>query len=419
MNKDRFAISVTGSITLMTAMLANLAHAQLLPPVPDVPDVPGAVQDATNTAQETAKDATNTAQDTAKAATDTAQDTAKSATDTAQDTVKSTQDTAKDVQKDATKGAQETTRDAQRTLRDAQRNASKTARETTDDLQDTAREGRDAARDATRDRGGRTSVDARANVRGQGSFAGGRRGDYRSADFGLWFDRSNRAGLVIADVAANAALSAVGFREGDRIVSLGGQTVTTEADFVRLLTNPSARGRMNVVVLRDGQQETLYIEPNVLHQHSTTFQMEPLEHFGIILDDRIENRVVIWRVLPRTPAFYAGLRAGDVITAFANRPVSSPQAFTQLALETKAGNVPIQISRNGRMRMIEADFPEIQTGERYTAFRQNLDADVDIDTRSGVEYQADAMPDREYVEPQRGYYRDRWAPRRGWFRRGR
>jgi len=392
MKRNRF---VGFSTVLAMAMSANFAWAQLVPSVPAVPDV---VPDVTNSAKDTARDAINSARGVLNDAQDTARDAQRDATNTAKDAAKNAQDTAKDAQKDASKAAQDATRNAQDTARDAQRDATKAARDAgrnardaardaTDDLGDTTRDAtrnaRDAARDAT---DGRTSIDARGNVRARGSVSG-RQGNYRGADLGVWFDTSARNGLIIADVAANAALSGVGLREGDRIISVAGQNVATEADFVRYLVNSNVRGPLNVIVLRDGQQQTLVVNPGFLNQPMTTVQLEPLEQFGIIPDDRINDRIVVWRVVPRSPAFYAGIRTGDVITSFANQPVGTLAALAQLALQTRAGTIPIQVTRNGQTRLVQADFPALQTSDRHTTFRQNLDADVRTNIDTGVRLQ--------------------------------
>ena len=419
MTKIRLTFSkplvVCAASMFVAACMTNFSSAQLIPAVPDVPDV---VQDVTNTAQDAVQGATQSAQDVSKDVQDTAQDVTKEAKDSTnavkdaaddatkpakdavKDTTKTVQDTTKDVEdttKDATKAARDTAKDVEDTARDAQRDLNKTTRDVTresrnaaedatDDARDAARNAnrnaRDAARNATRDLDANVDADASINARGdartRGSASAGRRGNYRSADLGVWFDRSAQNGLIIADVAANTALSAVGFREGDRIVSIGGQTVTSEADFVRYLTGTNLRGRTNVVVMRDGQQHTLYVQPEFLNQRMTTMQVEPLEVFGIIPDDRYNDRVVVWRVIPRSPAFYSGIRPGDVITSFANRPIANLAALAQLALQTRAGTIPIQVTRNGRTRVIQADFPDVQVSDRHTTFRQDLDADVNV-----------------------------------------
>jgi len=439
---------VVGSTALAVALMANLGWSQV--PVP-VPAVPEAVQDATNAAQDAVKDATNTAKDVQQDAKDTAQDTAKEVKDTAKDVQKDAKDTTQEAVKDAKNAARDAESAARETVKDsknATRDAESTARDAAKDAKDTVNDATKAARDVTRDvrdtvkdatDTAREAIDARAkarterSVRTQGSVSANANNNFRAADLGIWFDRSNRNGLTITDVVANTALAQVGFREGDRIVSVGGRNITSETDFVRYLMNNNARGRMNVVVLRGGQQETLYIDPTVISQHTTINTVDPLEQFGIILDDRYADRLLVWRVNPRSPAFYAGIRAGDVLTSFAKQRLTNPKAFVEIVQRTNPGVVAIELSRNGQMRVIEADFPDLQVSGPHTTFRQDLDAGVNVRTgraNANVRGQINAdqdLPPADAVDaaplPNRGgYYNNSGSnppPARGILRRRR
>jgi S1-C subfamily serine protease len=135
----------------------------------------------------------------------------------------------------------------------------------------------------------------------------------RAADFGLWLDGRANDGLIVTDLAADGVFATAGFREGDRIVSIKGQPVTTEAHVVQYLTGPAIGTEpIPVVVLRGGRQETIVVQPSVITKNIVAY--DPLYQYGIVIDDRNLNQIVVRSVFPRTPAYYAGLRAGDVIT---------------------------------------------------------------------------------------------------------
>jgi membrane-associated protease RseP (regulator of RpoE activity) len=104
------------------------------------------------------------------------------------------------------------------------------------------------------------------------------------------------------------------------------------------------------------------------------------------------DRLVIWKVIPRSPAFYAGLRPGDSIVTFGGQSVASPTAFAQLVQRTDAGPVSIQVNRNGQVRTVNADFPNMETGSVHTTFRQNLDsgAAVQPNLNSSTDVQGNA-----------------------------
>ena len=56
---------------------------------------------------------------------------------------------------------------------------------------------------------------------------------------GVWFNNAANNGLIVSDVANNGEFANAGLREGDRIVSLAGQPITTQSQFVQALTGPN------------------------------------------------------------------------------------------------------------------------------------------------------------------------------------
>jgi len=169
----------------------------------------------------------------------------------------------------------------------------------------------------------------------------------RGADLGVWLNsRPGMNGLVVADLADRGAFAQAGLREGDRIVSINGQPVTSESQFVQNLTMPGSQAAA-VIVDRNGQQQTLTIQPSAIMQGVTAH--DPLFQTGLLVDQRNPNQIIVDRVFPRTPAFYAGLRPGDVITGINGQPASSLSNLSQM-LQSGAGNLALQVNRNGQTR---------------------------------------------------------------------
>ena len=205
----------------------------------------------------------------------------------------------------------------------------------------------------------------------------------RPADFGLWFDTGARGSLVISDVATSGPIARLGFHEGDRIVEVHGHRVRSERDFVRYLLDEEIRDeRVEIVVLRDGREEVIYVEPTVLieEMHAGHHHHDPLEEIGIVIDDRYDDRVVVWKVLPRTPAFYAGVRPGDVIATWHGRRISRPDSFVRVVTESDPGEVAIGVRRQNRVRDLQLEVPELQaqaSAGRRTAFRPDYEDNLD------------------------------------------
>jgi len=168
----------------------------------------------------------------------------------------------------------------------------------------------------------------------------------RGADLGLWFNsKPGVNGLVVADVAAQGPFAQAGIREGDRIVSINGLPVTTEAQFVQALSTPGASAA-NMVINRNGQSASVAIQPSAVMQNIAA--ADPLFQYGVLLNESNPAQMVVQRVFPRTPAFYAGLRPGDVITDINGQPITSLSGLTQ-ALQA-GGNLALQVTRNGQVR---------------------------------------------------------------------
>lgn len=270
---------------------------------------------------------------------------------------------ARDAANDAKRDARDAANDPRREVRDAPADARREARED-------AREARQEAREDLRD--------ARRDVRDINRAT-------RAADLGVWFNtRAAGAvanGLVIADLATRGAFATAGFREGDRIVSVNGQPITTEAQFVQFLTAPNTQ-QISVVVVRDGQQQTIVLQPTALMQGVVNY--DPLYQYGLIIDDGSPNRIVVQRVFPRTPAYYAGLRAGDVITTLAGQPINSLQTLTT-ALQRSGDSVALQVTRGGQARSLELDTSAHDSVR--TALRPNFDEPGQLDGqgRTGIQ----------------------------------
>jgi C-terminal processing protease CtpA/Prc len=265
--------------------------------------------------------------------------------------------------------------------RNSSANSARSNRDSARSDRDSARDDRDSARrdrddrNTTRDRSSRDS-DRNADNRSSNSDRdssrehSSRRGNMRGPDIGLWFNRSSRDGLVISDVSTSGPIAKLGFREGDRIVSVDGHRITREDEFINYLQRSDAR-RVTVVVFRDGREETIYVEPALLVEDREYTEVDPLERFGIILDDRYDDRIVVWRVVPRSPAYYAGFRAGDVVVTFGGRPYRTRTEFERGSRDWKTGDSNVQIRRGDRTRDLSVEIPNADRSDRRSERMEN------------------------------------------------
>jgi S1-C subfamily serine protease len=237
--------------------------------------------------------------------------------------------------------------------------------------------------------------------------------DLRAPDVGIWFDPTATDSLVIAAIAETGPIAQLGFKEGDRILEVNHVKVNRETDFIKLLFATKARdGRVEVLVVRKNKEMVIPVEPALLLDYVAVVRHDPLEQLGLVIDDRYDDRVVVWKVLPRSPAFYAGFRPGDVITRFGDRPIAQRQAFGEVIQTLRPGVVAVEINRAQRARPIRIEVPKdwsVDQTERSYPVNANAPAarrDVRVDgptdsneQQTGGRAKAESAPPRPRTPP--------------------
>ena len=127
-----------------------------------------------------------------------------------------------------------------------------------------------------------------------------------------------------------------------------------------------------MIVLRDNREETIYVEPAVLIDEYEYAEVDPLERFGIIVDDRYDDRIVVWRVIPRSPAYYAGFRPGDVIVKFGDAPTARGQNLNAVRATGSRATRNVQIRRGDRTRELSVEIPNKDRSDRRTSERSEI-----------------------------------------------
>jgi hypothetical protein len=111
-----------------------------------------------------------------------------------------------------------------------------------------------------------------------------------------------------------------------------------------------------------------------------------------VLDDRFNDRIVVWKVIPRSPAYYAGLREGDVITTLGDRPFRTRTEFEKGIVGLKSGEANVQVRRGDRTRDLSVDVPEFERSDRL-AERKDAGSNERTDGRSRENSERSALRD--------------------------
>ena len=224
-------------------------------------------------------------------------------------------------------------------------------------------------------------------------------------------------GVVIDDVTEDGPAAKAGMKEGDVVVEFDGERVRGTRQFTRVVQETPAGRKVQAVVVRNGQKSTLTIEP----QRGDSFR-----YLGDL--DRLEDLGRTWRSVPRPPTppvppaapappaprlfdFYdfggwtggrlgitiadlspqlaeyfgtkdgvlvssvtddssaakAGLKAGDVVTAFNGESVESPSELRRLIARLEDGaSFTVDVMRDKKPLTLKGTLEAQRDRRRWT-----------------------------------------------------
>ena len=237
---------------------------------------------------------------------DVSRDARGSARETSRDARGSARDTSRDVRSGARESTRTTRQDTGDVSRELRRDARDKSRDVREDARDTSRDVRRDTRDTSRDvRAGARETDRTTRT----DARDGRRGSRR--DLGLSFS-TDRDRLRVGEIRDDSVFATAGIRRGDVIVSFNGRRLRSEDEFNRYYYQ--TRRRAPVIILRDGREETIYIEP-AADLVSSDQPSGGGGYLGVMLDQSQRDAAVVRGVHPNSPAEEAGLQRGDVVVA--------------------------------------------------------------------------------------------------------
>lgn len=279
--------------------------------------------------------------------------------------------TNKSDDKSAQQGARENLQAAKEKAKDAAgqvREDARGKREAVRDDRQTVRDDRGENRDSVRDDRGNLREVRRELRQARRQFIVG---TLRSGDLGLWMRRAT-GGMAVSDISNQSAMAKAGLKEGDHIISVNGHNVATEREFIdQLFASQDHKQPVPIVVNRGGKQETIHLLPSVLEEEYQAAETDHLSDIGIIVDHQQPGELVVQSVVPKSPAFYAGVRGGDKIIRFDGQRIAALTDFIRTLSNTQPGTASLEVNRNNQPRQLDIEVPEAGGGAR-TALRPTL-----------------------------------------------
>lgn len=148
-----------------------------------------------------------------------------------------------------------------------------------------------------------------------------------------WGDSYIKTKDVTTGFAFSEVAQEMGFRNGDKVISVGGDYVDNYAQIPALILLDDAR---EVQVERDGQPVTVTIDPKYIKA-----MLKDKEFIGPRFP------FVIGQVMPDGAAAKAGLRAGDSLVAVGGVPMRWYDEYQAAFAQHKGDTVPVTFVRGG------------------------------------------------------------------------
>jgi serine protease Do len=182
-------------------------------------------------------------------------------------------------------------------------------------------------------------------------------------------------GVVISDVEPDGPAAAAGLKAGDVVASVDSQRVTGLPDFATALYRHSPDELVRLDVLR-GEKEVSLKVPALQHENKPDHLADLIGPQNLIgrlgvfvhdLDDsardllpadiRIRSGVVVVAQSSELNSYTSSLRAGDILHALNQTPISSVHQLQSLIQRMNSGQaVVVQIERAGRLQYIAFDW---------------------------------------------------------------
>jgi len=186
-------------------------------------------------------------------------------------------------------------------------------------------------------------------------------------------------GILVEDVVEEGPADKAGIDEGDIILKVGGESVSSVSDFRDRIRNCTPGDKVAVVVWRKGAEKsidvTLAERPSSMSWHDLDLDFnwqheETAVPFLGVTSRTIEGDIardyfsvdkgaLVEEVVNDSPAKKAGLKSGDVIVKLGGRATESQEALVQAIRSGKPGEqVKIDYIRKGKKVSAEVELGE-------------------------------------------------------------
>jgi len=183
-----------------------------------------------------------------------------------------------------------------------------------------------------------------------------------TTDLAKSFGLKEPRGALVSSVASGDPAAKAGVKPGDIIIAFNGQEIKDLNDLPRVVAATVAGKTVKVKVIREGKEKTLFIKVGKKGEKEAAAKavstkaapdtklgitVEPLtDQLALKLGIPGQKGLLISSVMPESPAYGAGLKAGDIILEINRRSVKDTRSYNAAIKSVKKGrNILFLIQR--------------------------------------------------------------------------
>ena len=188
------------------------------------------------------------------------------------------------------------------------------------------------------------------------------------------FDLDRPRGALVAQVGKDSPAERAGIQSGDIIVEVDGESIEVSADLPHVIGLISPGASVSMMLIREGDEETLDVEIGALESGQTPSVVANLSEPGLVralgmavrelsaeeeAEADLRGGVVVKDVDLDSPAFEAGVRGGDIITRFGRTAISRLSDMEKALEDVESGDsISVRLIRQGAPLFIGIKVPE-------------------------------------------------------------
>jgi regulator of sigma E protease len=145
-------------------------------------------------------------------------------------------------------------------------------------------------------------------------------------------------GLMVGAVVGNSSAEQAGIEPGDMILQVNGQLIHTQGDMQNAMNSVAEGAQITLLLLRNGQEIQTTAKPE----------------FNQTQGQRVIGVYIYWNMVTQvdegSPAYQAGVRAGDYIRAVNGQPVYDDNSMSEaLSSVPEGGTIGLVLQRDGNV----------------------------------------------------------------------